>query len=500
VKVLGTADFVVVILYLLLILAVGFWASKKVKNSLDFYIGGRNLGVIVIMSTVCASIVGGGAVIGRGGMTYEVGVSALMAFMPYWVGMYFFSCFAPRIREIGERNNISSLAEFMQFRFNKKVSVVASILIVFTMVATVGTQITATATVFRTLGSPWGISYETGAWIAAIFFISYTAASGLYGVGYTDVIQVFVFVPLLYIVSPILVLSNLGGFAGLRAAIPSPEMWSLKPDATIAAFGVTNFFFTMAGAEMWQRAFASKSERSAFWGFFLGNTIYGIGTVIFTVFVAMGVVALYPDLIAHFGTADAAVPVLVDLMPVVLGGLLVGSLLAVLMSTSDSYLLMAGQGFMTLLDEVGLFSNAMKKNELLISKIIIVLLGLAAVVFALYVRQAYLALMYAWTFFAAAVGPAAVATLFWRKATSAGIMASMVTGFVISMVWEPLGLPLWPSFAGCFLSTVVLIVVCLATYDPDKPTHYPKCSEYWPQLKRAIMRKNDLTLKDSITS
>jgi solute:Na+ symporter, SSS family len=496
-KVLSTADFITMVVYLIVILVVGLWASKKVKNQLDFFVGGRALGGIIIMSTVCASIVGGGAIIGRGGLTYNTGISAIMAAVPYMVGMYLFTCFAPRIREIGERNNISSLAELMQFRFNKPVAIFASALIIFTMVATVGTQVTATATVFRFVGGSWGITYEMGAWIAAIFFISYTVASGLYGVGYTDVIQFFVFVPILYIIVPLMVLSNVGGFAGLRAAIPAPEMWSIRPDAMIVAFGVTNFFFTMAGAEMWQRAFSAKSERTAFWGFFTGNTVYVFGTVIFTFIVAMGVKALYPNLIEQFGTADAAVPILVDILPVILGGLLIGSLLAVLMSSADTYLLMAGHGFMTLLDEVGLLTGNMKKQEALISRLILIVFGLCAVLFALYYREAYAALMKAWTFFAAAVGPAAVATLFWRKATSTGIMASMATGFVVSMAWGPLNLPLYPSFGGCISSVVVLIVVCLATYNPAKPSKYPECSEFWPQLKNAIQRKenyNDKTI------
>jgi len=485
--VLSPVDLAVVVLYLVLVIYIGLRFTNKVKTSVDFFIGGRSLGTIVIMATVCATIVGGGAVIGRGGLTYTSGVSAILAAVPYMIGMYVFSTFAPRIREIGIRNNVASLPEFMNLRFGRTVAIATSALVVFTMVATVGTQITATATVFRTIGSPWGISYETGAWVATLFFVSYTVASGLFGVAYTDLLQFFVFVPILYVVIPMLVLARAGGYSGLVASTPR-EMWSLKPSATIIGYMVTNFFFTMAGAEMWQRAFASKSERSAFWGFFTGNTVYAVGTTVFTVIVAMGALALFPDLVQRYGTADAAIPAFSSLLPVVLGGLFIGSLLAVLMSTSDSYLMMAGQGFMNMLQELGLMKGTQDRTQIAISRAILVVFGLLALLFALYVREAYLALMYAWTFFAASLGPAAVAALFWRKATTPGILASILTGFAVSMLWGPLKLPYFPSLGGCVSSLAVLIVVCLLTYDSKNPAPYPEVTPFWDQLRAVLKR------------
>ena len=143
------------------------------------------------------------------------------------------------------------------------------------MVGTVAAQVTATATIIKLLGGQIGISYEMGALIATAIFIICTAASGLFGVVYTDVVQSFMLIIFVYIMIPTASLDFLGGFgnfwANLGKSYITPHI-----DGEILGDIVTYLVFTMAGAEMWQRAFAAKTPKAARRGMFWGTSVYAV--------------------------------------------------------------------------------------------------------------------------------------------------------------------------------------------------------------------------------
>lgn len=147
---------------------------------------GRTLGPVVLMAAVCAPIIGGSALIGRGGYAYTGGMVSVAIALPYMIGMYIFSFFTGRISDIGRKHNITSIPELMGFRFGKAAKLLAGAMIAYSMAATVGAQISATATVFSVIGGSYGITYLTGAVIASVIFIVYTAR---FGVVYTDLVQ-----------------------------------------------------------------------------------------------------------------------------------------------------------------------------------------------------------------------------------------------------------------------------------------------------------------------
>lgn len=453
---------------------IGFLSKKKIKKSTDYYIAGRSLGYFVIMATVCASIIGGGAMIGRGGVTYSQGAVAIMLGLPYLIGMYFFSMISGRIQRVGVLYDIASIPDLMAYRFGNKVKYMTAILIAFTMMATVGTQITATATVFKTVG---GFSYEGGAWIAVIIFVFYTVFSGLFGVVYTDVAQFIILILFMYILLPIISLVKIGGVNGIVNSIPK-EMLSLKPSTQIIGWIYTNLVFTIAGAEMWQRAFAARSAKDAKKGMFLGNTVYAY-TILITLVIGLSAVILLPDITSRYGSPDAAIPALVlYLLPTGIRGLTVAGLLAVLMSSADTYLLISVQ---TVVRDIlkPLWPNIEDKKELFYSRIFTVLLGFGALIIALYIRQAYQTLMFAWTFYAASLGFPVFAALYWRKATGKGVFVSIIVGFITSIMWKLIGSPfsLSASMFGSILSGITLIIISCNTFDKSNPSPFPEISK-----------------------
>ena len=365
---LQTIDLVIIGAYLIALVLIGVHFMKKVKNIGDYYIAGRTFGPIVMMATVCATIIGGSGLMGRAGVAYSDGFKAVMTALPYLLGMFIFSGISGRISAIGFQHNVSSMPDLFERRFGKTAKIILGAMIAFTMMGTVASQVTATATIISMLGGEIGLSYEVGALIACIVFMIYTATSGLFGVVYTDVVQFFMLLIFVYILIPIASLYTVGGFSNFTANL-DPALAKPYIDGDILGDIVTYLVFTLAGAEMWQRAFAAKDGKSAKRGMFLGTLVYGV--TIFLVFF-MGVIAhqiIGDDILAQYGSTDATVPALaITVLPVGLTGLALAGILSVIMSTADSYLLVSVQTCVH--DIVKTFKPGLReKNEIRLSRI-----------------------------------------------------------------------------------------------------------------------------------
>ncbi|MCF2556431.1 sodium:solute symporter family protein [Fournierella massiliensis] len=461
-------------------ISIGVYCIKRVKNSGDYYVAGRSFGPLVLMATVCATIIGGSGLMGRAGVAYSSGFKAIITAVPYLLGMLIFSGIAGRISDIGMKYNITSIPELFEMRFGKTAKLLLSLMIAFTMMGTVASQVTATATIVKMLGGQIGLSYEIGALIACVVFMLYTATSGLYGVVYTDVLQFYILILFVYILIPVASLLNVGGFSNFTANL-DPGLVQPYVNGSILGDIVTYLVFTMAGAEMWQRAFAAKDRKSAKKGMFLGTAVYGV--TIFLVFF-MGIIAhqiIGDDVLAQYGSTDAVIPALaIKVLPIGLTGIALAGMLSVIMSTADSYLLVSVQ---TCVSDIGktISPGMSEKTELRLSRIFAVILPIGALVIALYIKNAYATLMFAWCFYAAAAGIPAFAALFWKKATKQGIIAAMVSGFTVCIAWKLLGQPfgLGAAVPGTIACAIALVTVSLATYQKH-PAPFLSASEDVP--------------------
>ena len=459
-----TLDIVIILLYILAILGIGLRFVKRVRNREDYYTADHSLGSKVMLATVCATIIGGSSMMGRAGLGYTSGIECLMTALPYMIGMFLFSAYAGRIYDVGVKHGITSIPGLFEFRFGKQAKIVIAILIVLAMMGTVSSQITATATIIKLLGSRIGISYELGALIATVVFVIYTAASGLFGVVYTDVIQFFMLILFVYIMVPVSSISTLGG---LRSYLSGIDTSYLVPhvDGRLLGDIVSYLVITMAGAEMWQRAFAAKDRRSAKRGMFWGTAVYAVCVCMILV-MALAAQRLLPDVVGQYGSTDAVIPALaVTTLPAGLTGLALAGIVSVMMSTADSYLLVSMQ---TAVDDIGktIRPQMSEKRELLLSRILCVVLAFGALVIALYIKSAYTILTMIYNFYAAAAGIPALAALYWKKATAQGMIAAVIGGFVTCAVWRALGSPLGigGTLPGAAVCLALMVTVSLATY------------------------------------
>ncbi len=456
-------DIVIIVAYLVFIAVVGLVCQKKVKNTSDYYVAGRSLPTFMLVATICASVVGGSALMGKGGYAYSGGVVCIAIGLPYMIGMFIFSAFSGKISALGQKYGFASMSEMMGYRFGKTVKYISAILVAYTSIATVGAQISATGTIISTIGGDQ-VSYLTGALIATVIFVAYTASSGLFGVVYTDVIQFIVLIAFVYILLPIFGISEVGGLGELiKNTDPAKWNWNFTPE--IITLIVTNFIMTIAGAEFWQRAFAAKDKKTAFKSQFWGTSVYAV-TIVITMFIGLAAALLLPNLIEEYGTADYAIPVMiVKYLPMGLAGLTLAGMMSVMMSSADTYLLVSTQSIVSDIIKPN-FKAMSEKKELLFSRIGSVVFGVFAFLVAMFFTSAYDALMFGWTFYAATLGVPCLLALVWKKANTPGILSGMAAGFVVSIVWNLLGSPLdiGSTIAGVVLNAVFCVVVSLLTY------------------------------------
>ena len=138
--------------------------------------------------------------------------------------------------------------------------------------------------------------------------------------------------------------------------------------------------------------------------------------------------------------------------------LALAGILSVIMSTADSYLIVSVQTCVHDIYKV-FRPDIPEKKELRLTRVFAVILPLGALFIALYIKNAYNILMFAWSFYAAAAGLPAFAALYWKKATKAGILAGMGAGFSVTIVWKLLGQPFGlgatvPGAIACALALV----------------------------------------------
>ena len=204
-------DLCIIGAYLIAMVSIGVRMVKRVKNTDDYYVAGRSFGPIVLMATVCATIIGGSGLMGRAGVAYSSGFKAVLTALPYLIGMLLFSAYSGRISDIGLKYGVTSIPDLFERRFGRAAKLILAAMVAFTMMGTVASQVTATATILSMLGGQIGLSYEIGACIACAVFIIYTATSGLFGVVYTDVMQFYMLILFVYILIPIASILKVGG-------------------------------------------------------------------------------------------------------------------------------------------------------------------------------------------------------------------------------------------------------------------------------------------------
>ena len=440
-KSLTGLDIGIIAVYFVIIFGIGVYFARKGRNSVDYFLAGRNVGWFAIGASLFVSNISTEHFIGLAGSGATSGLAVghfewlacLILLILGWVFVPFYL-----------RSNVFTMPEFLERRFNRSCSVyLASISILAYIFTKISVHLYAAAIVLeRVVG--WDPLTAAVALVVATGI--YTIIGGLSAVIYTELMQTLVLLAGAVILT-VIGLSEVGGFSGLRAAVPADYFSMIKP-ASHAEFPWTGIFLGAPILGIWywctdqvivQRVLSAKDEGHA-----KAGTIFAGFLKILPVFVLVlpGLIAfaLYPQLFTTnaSGTVtngDIAYPTLiVNLLPSGLVGLMVAALLAALMGGMASVFNSAST-LVTLDFYKRLRPDASEKRLVFIGRVatgVLVVLGLLWVPFIkLLSSQLYIYLQSVQAYISPPIAACFILGILWTRLNGAGAISALLTGFVL---------------------------------------------------------------------
>ncbi|MDO4253892.1 MAG: sodium/proline symporter PutP [Kocuria sp.] len=481
-----------IIAYFVVMLGVGVWASTRTQDKDDYMIGGRNLPPTVAALSAGASDMSGWLLMGLPGALYVGGLVQAWIAIGLTVGAWVnWKVVAPRLRMFTERyDNAITLPSFLGNRLangGALLRIVAGlvILVFFTfyissgMVA--GGNFTSSAfgsALSESFGWTHENTYVIGMLVIAGVTIAYTLIGGFLGASYTDFFQgTLMFLALLLV--PVAVLFVVGGPTQIIQNVNDvhPGAWNLFNIGSAGGLvGVISLIAWGLGyfgqPHILVRFMALRSHEDAVAGRRIGVAWMAL-CVLGAIFTALFAIPLVDRGRISLTNTETAETVFLDaaigLFPSFLAGLVLAAVLAAIMSTVSSQLVVTTSAMVE--DLVLMFRSTplSPQTALWVSRAGVLLVALVAAWMALDPSESILALVgFAWAGFGAAFGPIVLLALYWRKLTGVGATAAMATGAVVVFLWPKTPwADVYEIIPGFIAATLVAVLVSLVTYTPD---------------------------------
>jgi len=473
---------IVFIIYLGLMVAIGFKFYSKTTNLSDYILGDRNLGSWLTALSAQASDMSGWLLIGLPGTAYVIyaGTSeAIWTAIGLILGTYLnWLLVAKRLRKYTEvSGNSITIPDFFENRFKdtKHILRIASavFIVIFFLIYT-SSQFSAGAKLFSTV---FGLDYTTGLIIGSVIIVSYTALGGFAAVCWTDAIQgVIMFFALMVV--PFMAIMEIGGVGEVatRLAALTPESLGIFPmkdgsiDSLLLASGLGWGLGYFGQPHILCRFMAIQSPDMIR----KSRTIAMIWVIItLAAAVTIGVIgkAYMPDL------ADGEtiyMSMIGSMFPDVIAGILLTAILAAIMSTASSQLLVTASSASRDLYALLFKKSTSGSGIVWVSRITVVIITLIAIVIALDANNSVFGLVAcAWGGFGAAFGPLILFSLFWKRTTVQGAIAGMVAGGVVDLLWYSMKanggiFAVYEIIPGFIASTLAILIVSLCTKLPKE--------------------------------
>lgn len=453
-----------VAIYLVMMLVIGIWASKRTGSTANFIVAGRRLPIWIGSATIIATWFGGGTMMGAAGASYDQGLIGVIAdpfggaLCLFLVGFFFVRLF--------RRLRLLTFIEFFENRYGKTAATIAAVGSIASNIGWTGALLVAFGLVFQSLtGVPMTIGIMGG---AVVVFV-YTVAGGMWAVALTDFVQIIV-IAIGLIMLLVVVLIDAGGWNAIAPQLPEDtfrmipavhtwEVW-LNYFRAWLIFGLAD----VTAQTLLQRAFSARNEQVAQNSFYLA----GIGHL------SLGMIPVMLGIIASVtmpGIVDkeTVIPELAiaHLHPVAIA-IFVGALLAAIMSSADSALLAAASIFSV--NIMPLFKPQITdRARLLATRIAIPVFGSIAVYVALEVQVVYDLIQDANSVILVCVTIPFIVGVWWRKANRTGALASMAVGFLtwlVAILFAP-GFP--GDLLGLLTGLVAMLIVTALTQKSDPP-------------------------------
>lgn len=465
-------------IYMAAMLFIGWYAYRKTNNLTDYMLGGRSLGPAVTALSAGAADMSGWLLMGLPGGIYVTGLADAWIAIGLTVGAYLnWLLVAPRLRSYTKVANDSiTIPGYLENRFkdaSKLLRIVSGLVILIFFTFYVSSGMVSGAVFFQ---SSFDLNYYTGLFIVAAVTVAYTLFGGFLAVSWTDFVQGLIMVVALLLV-PILGFAKTGGPAETFETVRSidPTLLNLFKGTTLigiisaAAWGLG--YFGQPHIIVRFMAISSVKETKNARRIGMGWMIFSLIGTILTAFIGIAFYHQNPDY-----QLDNPEAVFIELGQLffhpLFAGFLLAAVLAAIMSTISSQLIVTSSALTEDLYKVLLKKDASDKHLVFFGRMAVLVVSVVAALLALDQDNTILSLVaYAWAGFGASFGPVILLSLFWRRMTNWGALFGMITGAVTVILWKNLNLgdvllgqPLYEIVPGFIVNLAVSIFVSLATY------------------------------------
>lgn len=478
-------DYVIFGIYMAVVLGVGIYHFLKNKNIEDYYIGGRSINAHHVGLSIVATDVGGGFSIGLGGVGFAMGLAGSWLLFTGLIGAWLSAVFIiPKIKKIDAKSGMMTYPDFLRYRYNEKVALVAALISGIGYLGFAGAQMLAgaklaSATILQS--NPFGMNPLLFALLTiAVVTIAYTVIGGLKAVIYTDAIQWIILLSGLILITIPVTLFKIGGFARLHELLPSAHfsLLNIEP-VTFINWMVTIIPIWVIGMTLYQRMYACKDERDAKRAWYIAG-IFEYPIMAFTgVFLGMCGRAVFPT-----AEAEMALPMLIrDMLPIGVTGIVISSYFSAIMSTADSCLMASSGNFVNDILERYFMPNLSAKKSIRLSMLATLIIGTLAVWLAAQFTTVLDAILYAYAFMVSGLFVPTIGAYFWKRASSAGALAGMIGGGTLTLLLMTriISLPrtlevlrLDPSVYGIAISSLLFVCFSFLVPGSEKVLHYER--------------------------
>ncbi|PSB89915.1 sodium/proline symporter PutP [Photobacterium damselae subsp. damselae] len=467
--------------YLIVMLAIGYYAYKRTANSSDYFLGGRTLGPWPAALSAGASDMSGWLLLGLPGYAYVAGIESLWLAGGLLLGTWlnWLIC-AKRLRTYSiTTDNALTLPEFLSRRFDDKsklIQTISAFFILLFFLFYTSSGLVAGGKLFETV---FGLDYSIAVFVGTICVVSYTLFGGFLAVSWTDLVQGLLMSAALVIV-PIAAMN--GGVSDLTTALEAknPELLTLFNDVkgqplsaiaiiSLLAWGLGYFgqphILARFKATRSNGDIATARRIAVVW------TMLSMAGAILVGLTGM----LYVDgqIGGSLDDGEKVFMLLVNsLFHPVVAGILLAAILAAIMSTADSQLLVSSSALAEDFYKQVFRPQASSDEIVMVGRIAVIVLSIIALLLAMDPESSVLGLVsYAWAGFGAAFGPVLLLSLFWARMNRNGSLAGIIVGAVTVVVWKQLTggiFDLYEMVPGFIFASIAAIGTSLLTGEPSE--------------------------------
>jgi len=469
------------IIYICLMMFIGYLAWRRTKNLSDYILGGRRLGSWVTAMSASASDMSGWLLLGLPGYAYAAGMEAGWIALGLLVGTYFnWRLVAARLRHYSViAGDSQTLPEFFENRFHDETRLLRTVSAIFILLFFLFYTSSGLVAGGKLFNAVFDLPYHWAVTAGALVIVIYTFFGGFLAVSWTDLFQGLLMALALLIV-PLIAISGLGGWGATLSSVSetNPALLNALTNVKNEPLGLLAIISLMA----WGLGYFGQPHILARFKAIRSVTEIpaarriAVSWVSITLICAVlvGLVGIgYLEQPLQGADTEKVFILLVDaLFHPVVAGLCLAAILAAIMSTADSQLLVSAAALTSDLYKP-FFRRAASEQELIwTGRVAVLVIAMIGLVLAWDPERKILDLVaYAWAGFGAAFGPTLILSLYWRRMNRYGALAGIIVGGLTVVIWKQLSGGLFDIYEivpGFIFSMLSIVVISLLTHTPEK--------------------------------